>query len=128
MNTQLIESLMNLPQQIKVAEITALNLNENFLSTKKELETIESSMMSSILNELDENGKVLYSNAEKRNNELERRMSSYDESINLKKSIDNYERQYKECLIEIRFLRDTQSNYKSILSSGSSINYDVLNS
>lgn len=129
MYEKLIEDLMNLPQQIKDVEISTLDINEKLTSIKKELDTIESSMMSSILNETDEKGKPVFSNAEKRNTELERRMSAFDESIEMKKNIDRLERQYKESVIEIRYLRDLQSNYKAIMSyTSNSRNPEALNS
>jgi predicted nucleic acid-binding Zn-ribbon protein len=120
--------LIDLPEQIKNSELELLDLNDKLSSTKKELESIESSLMHSILNEMDEKGKPVYSNAEKRNTELAKRSAEYPDTLDLKSSIDKLERQSKELQIEIKFLRDKQANYRAIAAFSNETLVGALNS
>lgn len=110
--------LNSLPSEIK-------DMRKNLISMTAEMELInsrikkwESSEMMLISNELDENGKPQFSNAEKRQAELERRKANDKTICGLENDYEAIKKEVEELRIEVSYKFDIQENLRALSRVG----------
>lgn len=75
-------------------------------SSESTLKAIEAAHMETIVSELDDNGKPIYSNAEKRQAELTRRLDDNETYQDYKRIVDEHKTKAKMCSIEATYCSD----------------------
>lgn len=110
--TVIINELQNLPEKIKELELEYFNTNNTLLELKNDNDLWELNILSEIQKELNEQGKPKFSNESLRNAELENRKDSKYKKTESK--IERYSKKTQEIKIQLNFLNNKQSNYKSM--------------
>jgi len=110
--------LMNLPETIKNKRNQLLSAAEVIESTSVEIRKWETTVMDTIANAFDDNGKPAFSNAEKRQAELIRRKSEDAKLSGMEKDLQTFKRAYEQEKIELQYMIDVQENYRAIARLG----------
>ena len=118
---EILNSLVNLPNQIYDSNTKILSLSLE-MSTKQEIvDTYINNYKIEIANEVDENNKKKFSNADARDSELKKRIDE-SEGLNLIiHDINEIEKSIKRERIELELLNNKQNNYRVILSNINSL-------
>lgn len=118
---EIVNSLVNLPNQIYDSNTKILSLSLE-MSTKQEIvDTYINNYKIEIANEVDENNKKKFSNADARDSELKKRIDE-SEGLNLIiHDINEIEKSIKRERIELELLNNKQNNYGVILNNINSL-------
>lgn len=107
MNQELKNELMELPEKIKLQEISILSLTNEIETLKNLLEVHENKLEKQVYDEKDlVTGKSAYTNAEMRKNALQKLMWDDGECGKLSDQKVEKEKQLKELLIDLNFLKN----------------------
>lgn len=118
---EILNSLVNLPNQIYDSNTKILSLSLE-MSTKQEIvDTYINNYKIEIANEVDENNKKKFSNADARDSELKKKIDE-SEGLNLIiHDINEIEKSIKRERIELELLNNKQNNYRVILNNINSL-------
>ena len=118
---EIVNSLVNLPNQIYDSNTKILSLSLE-MSTKQEIvDTYINNYKIEIANEVDENNKKKFSNADARDAELKKRIDEYEGLNLIIHDINDIEKSIKRERIELELLNNKQNNYRVILSNINSL-------
>ena len=118
---EILNSLVNLPNQIYDSNTKILSLSLE-MSTKQEIvDTYINNYKIEIANEVDENNKKKFSNADARDAELKKRIDEYEGLNIIIHDINDIEKSIKRERIELELLNNKQNNYRVILSNINSL-------
>lgn len=118
---EILNSLVNLPNQIYDSNTKILSLSLE-MSTKQEIvDTYINNYKIEIANEVDENNKKKFSNADARDAELKKRIDEYEGLNLIIHDINDIEKSIKRERIELELLNNKQNNYRVILSNINSL-------
>lgn len=118
---EIVNSLVNLPNQIYDSNTKILSLSLE-MSTKQEIvDTYINNYKIEIANEVDENNKKKFSNADARDSELKKRIDEYEGLNLIIHDINEIEKSIKRERIELELLNNKQNNYKVILNNINSL-------
>lgn len=118
---EILNSLVNLPNQIYDSNTKILSLSLE-MSTKQEIvDTYINNYKIEIANEVDENNKKKFSNADARDAELKKRIDEYEGLNIIIHDINDIEKSIKRERIELELLNNKQNNYRVILSNVNSL-------
>ena len=111
---EITTEMLEMSKQIKInrEEMTALSKSINELN--EEIKRTEATLMEAITNELDENGKPLYKNADQRNAELAKRLNSTEQFKYLQKTYEMRKDTLSKLNIETDFIQRGFDTYKLI--------------
>jgi hypothetical protein len=114
---EIVNSLVNLPNQIYDSNTKILSLSLE-MSTKQEIvDTYINNYKIEIANEVDENNKKKFSNADARDSELKKRIDEYEGLNLIIHDINDIEKSIKRERIELELLNNKQNNYRVILNN-----------
>lgn len=114
---EIVNSLVNLPNQIYDSNTKILSLSLE-MSTKQEIvDGYINNYKIEIANEVDENNKKKFSNADARDSELKKRIDEYEELNLIIHDINEIEKLIKRERIELELLNNKQNNYRVILNN-----------
>jgi hypothetical protein len=114
---EIVNSLVNLPNQIYDSNTKILSLSLE-MSTKQEIvDTYINDYKIEIANEVDENNKKKFSNADARDSELKKRIDEYEGLNLIIHDINEIEKSIKRERIELELLNNKQNNYRVILNN-----------
>lgn len=114
---EIVNSLVNLPNQIYDSNTKILSLSLE-MSTKQEIvDTYINNYKIEIANEVDENNKKKFSNADARDSELKKRIDEYEGLNLIIHDINEIEKSIKRERIELELLNNKQNNYSVILNN-----------
>lgn len=114
---EIVNSLVNLPNQIYDSNTKILSLSLE-MSTKQEIvDTYINNYKIEIANEVDENNKKKFSNADARDSELKKRIDEYEGLNLIINDINEIEKSIKRERIELELLNNKQNNYRVILNN-----------
>lgn len=114
---EIVNSLVNLPNQIYDSNTKILSLSLE-MSTKQEIvDTHINNYKIEIANEVDENNKKKFSNADARDSELKKRIDEYEGLNLIIHDINDIEKSIKRERIELELLNNKQNNYRVILNN-----------
>jgi len=114
---EIVNSLVNLPNQIYDSNTKILSLSLE-MSTKQEIvDTYINNYKIEIANEVDENNKKKFSNADARDSELKKRIDEYEGLNLIINDINDIEKSIKRERIELELLNNKQNNYRVILNN-----------
>lgn len=114
---EIVNSLVNLPNQIYDSNTKILSLSLE-MSTKQEIvDTYINDYKIEIANEVDENNKKKFSNADARDSELKKRIDEYEGLNLIINDINDIEKSIKRERIELELLNNKQNNYRVILNN-----------
>ena len=114
---EILNSLVNLPNQIYDSNTKILSLSLE-MSTKQEIvDTYINNYKIEIANEVDENNKKKFSNADARDSELKKRIDEYEGLNLIIHDINEIEKSIKRERIELELLNNKQNNYRVILNN-----------
>ena len=114
---EIVNSLVNLPNQIYDSNTKILSLSLE-MSTKQEIvDTYINNYKVEIANEVDENNKKKFSNADARDSELKKRIDEYEGLNLIIHDINEIEKSIKRERIELELLNNKQNNYRVILNN-----------
>lgn len=114
---EIVNSLVNLPNQIYDSNTKILSLSLE-MSTKQEIvDTYINDYKIEIANEVDENNKKKFSNADARDSELKKRIDEYEGLNLIIHDINDIEKSIKRERIELELLNNKQNNYRVILNN-----------
>lgn len=114
---EIVNSLVNLPNQIYDSNTKILSLSLE-MSTKQEIvDTYINNYKIEIANEVDENNKKKFSNADARDSELKKRIDEYEGLNLIIHDINEIEKSIKRERIELELLNNKQNNYRVILNN-----------
>lgn len=112
-------SMLNtLPAEIKSSRKNLLELSAEMELTSTLIKKWESAEMLSISNELDDKGKPVFSNAEKRQLELDRRKSMDTTISELECDYEALKREIEDLRIEVQYKQDIQENLRALARIG----------
>lgn len=118
---EIVNSLVNLPNQIYDSNTKILSLSLE-MSTKQEIvDTYINNYKIEIANEVDENNKKKFSNADARDSELKKRIDEYEGLNLIIHDINDIEKSIKRERIELELLNNKQNNYRVILNNINSL-------
>jgi hypothetical protein len=118
---EIVNSLVNLPNQIYDSNTKILSLSLE-MSTKQEIvDTYINNYKIEIANEVDENNKKKFSNADARDSELKKRIDEYEGLNLIIRDINDIEKSIKRERIELELLNNKQNNYRVILNNINSL-------
>lgn len=118
---EILNSLVNLPNQIYDSNTKILSLSLE-MSTKQEIvDTYINNYKIEIANEVDENNKKKFSNADARDAELKKRIDEYEGLNLIIHDINDIEKSIKRERIELELLNNKQNNYRVILNNINSL-------
>ena len=112
------ERLMQLPEEIAQKRVILLNLNEEIEALKATHKQWEADLTIIISNEVDDKGKPLHSNAEKRQAELINRIRGNSHMKSVADAMKQKTMMYEIEKIELEKLQNTQSNLRAITRLG----------
>lgn len=114
---EIVNSLVNLPNQIYDSNTKILSLSLE-MSTKQEIvDAYINDYKIEIANEVDENNKKKFSNADARDAELKKRIDEYEGLNLIIHDINDIEKSIKRERIELELLNNKQNNYRVILNN-----------
>ena len=111
---EVLKNLDKLPRMIndKAEEVYTARLNYD--EFKYSLCTIENNTLQSVTNELNEEGKAIYTNATKRQSETSARLVINEEYQQMKDDVHNMKVAYDAMTRELSFMRDRFSSAKAM--------------
>lgn len=116
------DRLLSLPDEVEKLKLELMSKQQGLEDIKSKMRIWELATLSEITNEVDENGKVKYSNDTKRQAELQNRKESskvYTNDSNILKSL---EREIGMLNIRIEKLFNEQGNLRAICRLGGDLN------
>ena len=119
MKTKIIEmmdQLNDLPNQISTLQLNLIDLNLTLKSLNSNLVDVTAEIKETIHNQLDDNGKKLYSNGESRENAFILESKSNPEYCELTQKILELTIQIQKITIEIEKLQNQQRNYRILIT------------
>ena len=114
----MINKLKELPKIIKDQRSELLNLQKVYDDSSLTMTKWEITEAQNIANETDDNGKPLFSNAEKRQIELKKRKSNDELMTKIDSNLKELKCRIDELRIEMQFNIDTQENLRAIARLG----------
>jgi hypothetical protein len=114
--SEMADRLMELPQAISEIQLEILERTEASKQVQAKITTIESKIRADINNEVDANGKKVYSNAEAREAAFIEESNDNEELKDLKTDYEYIQREISEKKIEIEKLSNDQRNLRSLLN------------
>ncbi len=108
------ERLLALPGEIENKRSTLLAMQTHLRNEKEKLQMWELTELANISNELDENGKVKYSNDTKRKAELQHRVDISEEYAEIEKNKTKLEGKVDILNIQLETLLNEQGNLRAI--------------
>ena len=114
---EIINSLVNLPNQIYDSNTKILSLSFEIIEKQEIVDKIINGIKNIITNEVDENNKKKFSNADARDSELKKRIDEYVGLNQIIFEISEIEKVIKTERIELELLNNKQNNYRVILNN-----------
>lgn len=112
-------SMLNiLASEIKEVRTKLLEMTTKMELISNRIKKWESAEMLSITSEIDEKGKAAYSNAEKRQVELERRKLNDQVISGLEAEYEAIKKEYEELRIDLQYKYDLQENLRALARIG----------
>ena len=118
---EIVNSLVNLPNQIYDSNTKILSLSLEMSMKQEIVDTHINNYKIEIANEVDENNKKKFSNADARDAELKKRIDEYEGLNIIIHDINDIEKSIKRERIELELLNNKQNNYRVILSNINSL-------
>lgn len=118
---EILNSLVNLPNQIYDSNTKILSLSLEMSMKQEIVDTHINNYKIEIANEVDENNKKKFSNADARDSELKKRIDEYEGLNIIIHDINDIEKSIKRERIELELLNNKQNNYRVILSNINSL-------
>lgn len=118
---EIVNSLVNLPNQIYDSNTKILSLSLEMSMKQEIVDTHINNYKIEIANEVDENNKKKFSNADARDSELKKRIDEYEGLNIIIHDINDIEKSIKRERIELELLNNKQNNYRVILSNINSL-------
>jgi hypothetical protein len=118
---EILNSLVNLPNQIYDSNTKILSLSLEMSMKQEIVDTYINNYKIEIANEVDENNKKKFSNADARDAELKKRIDEYEGLNIIIHDINDIEKSIKRERIELELLNNKQNNYRVILSNINSL-------
>lgn len=118
---EIVNSLVNLPNQIYDSNTKILSLSLEMSMKQEIVDTYINNYKIEIANEVDENNKKKFSNADARDAELKKRIDEYEGLNLIIHDINDIEKSIKRERIELELLNNKQNNYRVILSNINSL-------
>lgn len=118
---EILNSLVNLPNQIYDSNTKILSLSLEMSMKQEIVDTYINNYKIEIANEVDENNKKKFSNADARDAELKKRIDEYEGLNLIIHDINDIEKSIKRERIELELLNNKQNNYRVILSNINSL-------
>lgn len=113
----IVNSLVNLPNQIHDSNTKILSLSLEIIEKQEIVDKIINGIKNTIANEVDENNKKKFSNADARDSELKKRINEYEGLNQIIFEISEIEKVIKTERIELELLNNKQNNYRVILNN-----------
>ena len=114
---EILNSLVNLPNQIYDSNTKILSLSFEIIEKQEIVDKIINGIKNTIANEVDENNKKKFSNADARDSELKKRIDEYVGLNQIIFEISEIEKVIKTERIELELLNNKQNNYRVILNN-----------
>jgi len=114
---EILNSLVNLPNQIYDSNTKILSLSLEMSMKQEIVDTYINNYKIEIANEVDENNKKKFSNADARDAELKKRIDEYEGLNIIIHDINDIEKSIKRERIELELLNNKQNNYRVILNN-----------
>ena len=114
---EIVNSLVNLPNQIYDSNTKILSLSFEIIEKQEIVDKIINGIKNTIANEVDENNKKKFSNADARDSELKKRIDEYEGLNQIIFEISEIEKVIKTERIELELLNNKQNNYRVILNN-----------
>ena len=118
---EILNSLVNLPNQIYDSNTKILSLSLEMSMKQEIVDTHINNYKIEIANEVDENNKKKFSNADARDAELKKRIDEYEGLNIIIHDINDIEKSIKRERIELELLNNKQNNYRVILNNINSL-------
>lgn len=118
---EILNSLVNLPNQIYDSNTKILSLSLEMSMKQEIVDTYINNYKIEIANEVDENNKKKFSNADARDAELKKRIDEYEGLNIIIHDINDIEKSIKRERIELELLNNKQNNYRVILNNINSL-------
>lgn len=118
---EIVNSLVNLPNQIYDSNTKILSLSLEMSMKQEIVDTYINNYKIEIANEVDENNKKKFSNADARDAELKKRIDEYEGLNIIIHDINDIEKSIKRERIELELLNNKQNNYRVILNNINSL-------
>lgn len=118
---EILNSLVNLPNQIYDSNTKILSLSFEIIEKQEIVDKIINGIKNTIANEVDENNKKKFSNADARDSELKKRIDEYVGLNQIIFEISEIEKVIKTERIELELLNNKQNNYRVILNNINSL-------
>ena len=118
---EILNSLVNLPNQIYDSNTKILSLSFEIIEKQEIVDKIINGIKNTIANEVDENNKKKFSNADARDSELKKRIDEYEGLNQIIFEISEIEKVIKTERIELELLNNKQNNYRAILNNINSL-------
>lgn len=118
---EILNSLVNLPNQIYDSNTKILSLSFEIIEKQEIVDKIINGIKNTIANEVDENNKKKFSNADARDSELKKRVDEYEGLNQIIFEISEIEKVIKTERIELELLNNKQNNYRVILNNINSL-------
>ena len=118
---EIVNSLVNLPNQIYDSNTKILSLSLEMSMKQEIVDTHINNYKIEIANEVDENNKKKFSNADARDSELKKRIDEYEGLNLIINDINDIEKSIKRERIELELLNNKQNNYRVILNNINSL-------
>lgn len=118
---EILNSLVNLPNQIYDSNTKILSLSLEMSMKQEIVDTYINNYKIEIANEVDENNKKKFSNADARDAELKKRIDEYEGLNIIIHGINDIEKSIKRERIELELLNNKQNNYRVILNNINSL-------
>lgn len=113
---ELVAELNDLPEQIYNLKMGIFDSEESLQMTKESRDSIRDDVWYEVSSEVDDNGKAVYSNEQKRSLEVSRRLSTNAEYIELTQSLKFFEATVYQKRALLEKLLDVQSNKRILIS------------
>lgn len=118
---EILNSLVYLPNQIYDSNTKILSLSLEMSMKQEIVDTYINDYKIEIANEVDENNKKKFSNADARDSELKKRIDEHEGLNLIIHDINDIEKSIKRERIELELLNNKQNNYRVILSNINSL-------
>jgi predicted nucleic acid-binding Zn-ribbon protein len=113
---ELTERLLTLPDSIAESQKEILLRQQSMTETKNKVDELETELRVSIANQIDENGKKVYTNADSRDAEFSKRRKTVGEFADLDNELSYLDSEIQSYKIEYEKLSNEQRNIRTILN------------
>jgi predicted nucleic acid-binding Zn-ribbon protein len=113
---ELTERLLTLPDSIAESQKEILLRQQFMTETKNKVDELETELRVSIANQIDENGKKVYTNADSRDAEFSKRRKTVGEFADLDNELSYLDSEIQSYKIEYEKLSNEQRNIRTILN------------